>query len=149
MQQQLISLNIDLKRLWDDGYELEVCGGHLLAHHIPYVTYGREVKYGTLVCVLTLASVNRVGIPHDHTIFFCGETPCNADGSPLTAIINNSRTQRLTSSILVNHYFSSKPSSGNYSNYYDKIRTYAEILSAQAKVIDQTVTARPRREKAA
>jgi hypothetical protein len=149
MQQQLISLNPDLKQLWDDGYELEVCSGYLLVHHIPYVTTGKEIKYGTLICVLTLAGPNRVGRPRDHTIYFCGETPCLANGTPLTAIINNSRIQRLTATILANHYFSSKPSSGNYNNYYEKIRTYAEILSAQAKVIDQTITARPRREKAA
>jgi hypothetical protein len=149
MQQQLISLNPDLKQLWDEGYELEVNGGHLLAHHIPFVNSAKEVKYGILVCVLTLATPNRVARPQDHTIYFCGETPCNADGSALTAIINNSQNQQLTSTILVNHYFSSKPPTGNYENYYDKIRTYAEILSAQAKVIDPTVTTKPGSKKAA
>jgi|SRR6185436_17527726 len=149
MQQQLISLSPDLKQLWDEGYDLEINGGHLLAYHIPYVNPAKEVKYGTLVCVLTLASPTKTARPQDHTIYFAGETPCNANGSPMTAIINNCNTVQLSQSILVNHFFSSKPSSGNYPNYYDKIRTYAEILCSQAKVINNTVTAKPNRKKAA
>lgn len=149
MQQQLINLSPDLKRLFDEGYELEVSGGHLLVHHIPYVNPAREIKHGTLVCILTLASANRTAQPQDHTIHFCGDTPCHADGTAMDAIINNCNRQQLTEKILVTHYFSSKPSSGNYENYYDKIRTYSEILSAQAKSIDNSVTTKPNRKKAA
>lgn len=149
MPQQLINHSPDLKRLQDEGYEFEVSGGHLIVHHIPYVNPEKEIKYGTLVCVLTLASPNRTARPPDHTIYFCGETPCNADGTALTSIINNSNRQQLTESILVNHYFSSKPASGNYENYYEKVRTYSEILSAQAKSIDNTVTTKPNKQKAA
>lgn len=146
MQPQLISLNPDLKKLWDEGYDLEINGGHLLVHHIPYVAPSKEVRYGTLVCVLTLASPTRTGQPQDHTIFFKGETPCNADGNALVAIINNSQSQQLSCGIQINHYFSSKPAAGNYRDYYEKIRTYSEILSAQAKVIDKTVTTKPNKK---
>lgn len=147
MQQQLISLSPDLKQLHDEGYHLEVCGGYLIIHHIPYVTSLKEVKYGSMVCDLTLAGPNRVGKPKDHTMSFCGEIPCQADGTPLSAIINNSNNRQLTESILVNHFFSSKPKTGNYANYYDKIRTYSEILSSQAKAIDDSVTAKPNSKK--
>ena len=146
MQLQLINHNPDLKRLEDEGYQLEVCGGHLLVHHIPYLNSLLEIKYGTLVCVLTLASANKVAKPQDHTIYFIGEIPCSTDGTAMTAIINNSNTQQLSEGITVNHYFSSKPASGNYENYYDKIRTYSEILLSQAISIDNSVTARPYRK---
>ena len=149
MPQQLINHSPDLKRLQDEGYELEVSGGHLIVHHIPYVNPEKEIKYGTLVCVLTLAGPSRTGRPPDHTIYFSGETPCNSDGSTLNSIINNSNRQQLTETIVVNHYFSSKPQSGNYENYYEKIRTYSEILSAQAKAIDCTVTTKPKFKKIA
>ena len=149
MQQQLINHSPDLTRLQDEGYQFEVCGGHLIVHHIPYVTLTKEVKYGSLVCTLTLASPTRTAKPPDHTIYFSGETPCHADGSALIEIINNSARQQLSESIVVNHYFSSKPKSGNYENYYEKIRTYSEILSAQAKVIDNQVTTKPNSKKAA
>jgi hypothetical protein len=143
MQQQLISLNPDLNRLQEEGYDIEVKGGHLVVRKIPYATPSKNVAYGTLVCVLNYATPTKISTPPDHTIFFCGETPCNSDGQPLVAIINNSNKQQLTSEILVTHYFSSKPSSGNYPNYYEKIRTYAEILSINAKAIDIAVTTKP------
>jgi hypothetical protein len=143
MQQQLISLNPDLNRLQEEGYDIEVKGGHLVVRQIPYATPSKNVAYGKLVCVLNYATPTKISTPPDHTIFFCGETPCNADGEPLVAIINNSNRQQLTSELLVTHYFSSKPSSGNYPNYYEKIRTYAEILSINAKAIDITVTTKP------
>lgn len=145
MQQQLISLNADLKQLADEGYDLEICGAHLLVHHIPYLNSG-GIKYGTFVCILTLASATRVGRPQDHTIYFKGETPCNVDGSPITAIINSSQPQHLTPTITVNHYLSSKPACGYYNNYYDKIRTYTEIITAQARAIDSSVTAKPNKQ---
>lgn len=144
MQPQLISHSPDLLKLWEAGYDMEINGDqHLLVHQIPYVNSSKEIKYGTLVCVLTLATPTRVGIPPDHTIFFVGETPCNADGIAMNAIINSSSTQNLGNGIIVNHYFSSRPITGNYPDYYEKIRTYAEILSVQATVINNFVTSKP------
>ena len=148
MQQQLINLNPDLKRLEDEGYHMEINGAHLLVHHIPYLNSQRKIMYGTLVCVLTLAGPERVGKPKDHTIYFIGEAPHNIDGTVIQ-IINNSNAKILGGKITVNHYFSSRPTSGHYRDYYDKIRTYAEILSAQAKAIDSTATEKPKRIKAA
>lgn len=143
MQQQLINLSPDLKQLTDEGFDLEIAGGqHLVVHHIPYLTANRDIKYGKFVCTLTLATPSRAGMPPDHTIYFIGELPCNADGTPLSAIINNSNRQQLTANIIVNHYFSSKPASGRYDNYYQKVRTYAEILGAQARSIDASATHR-------
>ena len=151
MLQEILNHNSDLNQLQLDGYDIEVSGGsggYLLVHHIPYVTTAKQVNLGTLVCVLTYASPTKLSPPHDHTIYFCGETPCNADGLALDAIINNSQRQQLTSEILVTHYFSSKPKYiKNYPNYFEKIRVYAEILSIHAKVIDSSVTTKPNKKK--
>lgn len=135
MSQQRISHSSDLKRLRDEGYEIEIKGGHLLAHHIPYLNSLKEVKYGTIVTVLALK-------PPDHTAHFCGEIPCDINGNALNAIINSSREQQVEGNIRVNHYFSSKPATGNYLDYYEKITTYTEILCSQARGIDDTVTAK-------
>lgn len=143
MRQQLISLNPDLNRLNEEGYDIEVKGGHLVVRQIPYATNSKSVAYGTLICVLNYASPTKISTPPDHTIYFCGETPCNYNGQPLEAIINNSQKQQLTGELVATHYFSSKPLTGNYPNYYEKIRTYAEILSINAKLIDATVTTKP------
>jgi len=146
MQQQLINLNPDLNLLQADGYDLTVYGGYLVIRHIPYVTPAKQVNYGTLICVMTLASPTKVSPPQDHTIYFNGETPCDANGMPLNSIINNNQRQQLTPELLVTHYFSSKPLSGNYPDYFEKIRTYAEILSIHAKAIDNTVTTKPNKK---
>lgn len=143
MLHKLINLNPDLNRLQEEGYDIEVKGGHLVVRQIPYATPLKSVAFGTLICVLNYASPTKISTPPDHTIYFNGETPCNANGQPLVAIINNSNRQQLTSELLATHYFSSKPLSGNYPNYYEKIRTYAEILSINAKAIDNTVTTKP------
>ena len=143
MLQKLISHSPDLQRLEAEGYHLEVTGAYLLVHHIPYVNSSKQVKYGMIVTALTLAGPDRTAAPNDHTVYFCGEEPCHADGQPLTAIINNSVDQQITPAIRINHYFSSKPLSGKYPDYYEKIRTYAEIMGAQARIIDAAASSRP------
>ena len=143
MLQQLINLSPDIKKMAEEGYELEVNGAFLLVHHIPYVNSSREIKYGTIVTALTLAGPHRTAPPQDHTAYFCGETPCDTSGAPLTSIINSSGNQQLTATILINHFFSSKPASGNYADFHEKIRTYAEIMCAQARAVDPRVDSRP------
>ena len=54
MSQELISRREDLERLVEDGYEIEVRSGYLVLHRVPYVTSERTVKYGQLVCPLTV-----------------------------------------------------------------------------------------------
>lgn len=138
MLQQLINHSPDLKRLQDEGYELEVKGGYLLIHHIPYVTHLREVKYGILVSELSLANSQRTIKPSTHVINFIGEYPCNADGSIITAI-QHSNQQNLGHGIVINFSFSNKPQSG-YADYYEKVSTYGTIISSPAKSIDSLVT---------
>lgn len=138
MLQQLINHSPDLKWLQDEGYELEVKGGYLLIHHIPYVNHLREIKYGILVSELSLANSQRTIKPSTHIINFIGEYPCNADGSIITAI-QHSNQQNLGHGIVVNFSFSNKPQSG-YVDYYEKVSIYSKIISSPAKNINSLVT---------
>lgn len=149
MLQQLISHSEDISKLSEEGYEMEVEGAYLIVNHIPYVNMRKEVSYGSLVAALTIAGPGRTGVPPDHTIYFRGDKPCDSLGQPLDSIINSSGNQQLTTNLVINHFFSSKPKSGNYPDYYEKIRTYAGILASQAQVIDPNVTAKPGRIRAA
>lgn len=143
MQQLLINHSPDLKKLQDQGYDILADGGYLFTRHVPYLDANRTIKYGSLVCLLTLATPTRVGRPQDHTIYFCGEVPCDAQGVALHAVINESRRQQLTQTIAIDHYFSSKPPTGNYSDFYEKVSTYAKILGSQAQAIDPSITWTP------
>ena len=134
-----INRSPDLKQLVDEGYEIEVKGGHLIVHHIPYVNRSREIKYGKLITSLSLN--NDVTIrPDTHIMGFMGEHPCNKDGSIITAIHHSNPNQQLSDDIVMNYTFSNKPPNG-YDNYYHKVTRYAEIVCAPAKSMDQTITA--------
>jgi hypothetical protein len=144
MSQQLISRNADLLRLQEDGYEVAVVADHLLIHNVPYVTASRKVARGSLVSTLTLAG-DRTHRPDTHVAMFIGEMPCDSRGRPLERIINSSVMQALGGGIVVNHSFSSKPKIGHYVDYYEKMSTYAAILSNEAVAIDPEATPRTRR----
>ena len=140
MSRSLISHSADLKRLEDDGYEVEVRSGYLLLKHIPYVAEGRIIRYGILVSELTLAG-DATTTPGTHIVMFAGAMPCDAEGRPLNQISHSSSRQVLADGLVVDHSFSSKPPEG-YPDYYQKMTTYEAILSGPAQAIDPNVTAR-------
>src|SRR5437867_1182694 len=139
MSQQLISLSPDLKKLRDEGYDVEIRSGHLLVKDVPYVNAKKEVKLGILVSVLTTAG-DITAPPSTHVAMFAGEYPCDKDGSELDKI-RSGGGQQLGPNLLVNHSFSSKPSSGSYTNYHEKMTAYVAIFLSQAQAIDPNVTA--------
>ena len=140
MSHSLISRSSDLKRLEDEGYEMEVRSGHLILYHIPYVSVGGVIKYGSLVSDLSLAG-DTTTRPNTHVVMFVGEMPCDAKGHALTQIHHSSHRQELAEGLVVDHSFSSKPPEG-YSDYYHKMTTYEAIISGPAESIDPGVTAR-------
>lgn len=142
MSQQLINHSPDLKRLRDEGYHVEVSGGYLVIRHLPYVNSACEVKSGVMVSKLTLASNTLTAKPETHVMYFIGEHPHKADGTIISGIAHSSQNQTLAEGITINHSFSNKPPSG-YENYYEQVKRYAEIISNQAKAIDDSVTATP------
>lgn len=141
MSLQLISRSPDLQRLRDEGYDIEVKSGYLLVRHVPYVDTAKQVRFGTLVSELTLN--NDVTIPpNTHVAYFAGEHPCHRDGAAMIQIVNSSAKQSLGDGIEVDHMFSSKPGSGSYADFYQKMTTYVAILESQAQAIDPSATAR-------
>ena len=141
MSHKLINHNADLKKLRDDGYEIEVKNGHLLVHSIPYINPKKEVSFGVLVTSLGDLSGDRTTRPQDHVIYFKGEHPCDKEGNLLNGIRHASEKKTLVEGIEIDHSFSNKPTNG-YSDYYEKVTTYEKIISSQAESIDRTVTAR-------
>lgn len=135
-----INLSEDLKRLRDEGYEIEIVAGHLVIRNVPYVNSKKEVLRGALVSELTLAG-NVTQRPKTHVIMFAGEVPCDKSGSELAKIINQRATRNITNDLAINFSFSSKPPEG-YANYYDKVTAYLTILSSQAQALEESADAR-------
>ncbi len=141
MSQQLINRSLDLQRLRNEGYDLEVRSNYLLVKNVPYVNSAKEIKFGILVSDLSLAG-DVTTTPGNHVAYFVGEHPCNRDGSEMVKIKHQSVPQQLGENLVVHHSFSSKPPSGSYKDYYEKMTTYVAIISSPAQSIDPTVTAR-------
>ncbi|MDD6581772.1 MAG: ThiF family adenylyltransferase [Bacteroidales bacterium] len=145
MLQELVNHNEDLRKLQNEGYELEMIGGYLVIHHIPYVANVNGALTakddGVLVAKLNLTG-NKLDKPFDHTAFFKGLCPCNIDGSIISGLINNSNKQNLGNGLSVDHYLSNKPIDGVEKSYYDKIKRYESIISRPAEYLDQSLTAK-------
>lgn len=143
MLHKLISHSPDLKKLWDEGFVLEIKGGHLLVHDVPYVNSQKEIAYGTLVTVLSLVGAGeKTAKPETHVIYFTGEYPCDKDGNPIRGIQHSSQNQEICEGVKVNHSFSNKPRDRMYEDYYEKISTYVNIISSHAQFIEPSVTAK-------
>lgn len=141
MSHKLINHSPDLKKLRDEGLELEVKAGHLLVH-VPYVNAKREVARGTLVSTLTLSSPERTGIPDNHVIFFIGEFPRKHDGSLITALgqsVCGSRMLDSNTGLSINQTFSNRPANG-FPDYYEKITSYIRVICSHAEAIDPNST---------
>jgi hypothetical protein len=139
MSQQLISHNADLQRLRNEGFDVLVKGSYLVMRGVPYVNSKKEVLRGTLVSELSLAGDATIR-PSTHVVYFAGEYPCSADGSEIAKIRHQSAVTQLDRNLTVHHSFSSKPPDG-YKDHYEKMTTYAAIISSPARVIDPNATA--------
>lgn len=140
MSEKLINRSPDLKRLRDEGYEVEVRHGYLIIHSVPYVNSRREVALGKVVTNLTLSN-DKTTRPGDHQVWFAGEHPCNHDGNQITGLGNDHGPRTLCEGLEVHHRFSAKAPAGE-TDYYDKMTRYIAIITNQARTIDSTADAR-------
>jgi hypothetical protein len=142
MSQRPINRSLDLKKLRDEGYDLEIRSGCLLVRDVPYVNSRKEIRRGILVIKLVLAD-DQTGRPDTHVAYFSGEHPCNEDGTEIEKIKAGSGPQSIAEGVTIQHTFSAKPKPDNvYPDYYAQVTTYVAILSGPARRIDSTVTAK-------
>jgi Domain of unknown function (DUF6791)/ThiF family len=142
MSQQPIDRSPDLKKLRDEGYDLEVRSGCLLVKDVPYVNSSKEVKRGILVIKLVLAG-EKTGRPDTHVAYFAGDHPCNDDGAEIAKIKHGSNAHSLADGVSVNHSFSAKPKPADtYPDYHAQVTTYVAIISGPAQRLDPSVTAK-------
>jgi hypothetical protein len=140
MSQRPIGLSPDLKRLREEGFFVQIRGGLLLLRDVPYVDEDKKVRTGTLISSLNLAG-EVAQRPDTHTVHFDGRYPCNADGTRIDQISHSSGDMDLGNGIVAKHLFSSKPE-GGYKDYYEKMTTYAAILSGPAAIVEPGANAR-------
>lgn len=148
MSAKPIDLDSGLQRLADEGYQVEVREQHLLLQGVPYVTSGRVIGIGTLVCSY-IQNAGNVLPPDNHQVWWTGEYPCFASGQPIEQIRNEDGAQDLFYNCSIRHRFSNKPDGvSNFIDHYSKLVHYVTLIQAQAKAIDPSVDARGERREA-
>lgn len=141
MSSELISRSPDLKRLRDEGYEIEIVNGYLLAH-VPYVDSNATVQRGVIATEVTQAG-DVVAEPRDHTVHFVGGEPCHRDGTKLTGIRAGDSSVVVTPALVAKHHLSNKPNTSGYRepDFYVKMKRYIDIICRHAESLDPTVKA--------
>lgn len=136
-----LSRSPDLKQLRDEGYEVAITEhGHLVISHVPYIGIDRKISFGQLVSTLNVVG-DVAQYAGDHPAFFVGGTPCDRNGAPLTALINQPDLNRaLEEGLVAAVGMSSKPAD-NYQDYHHKMTSYVDMVSAHARSLDPNVTA--------
>lgn len=138
MSRRPIARSADLLRLQNEGYDLEIRGGYLLVHNVPYVTSQAAVRYdGILISTLEMAD-DITSEPGDHRAFWTGEHPCHSDGRKIRSIENGSAAQNLGNGVRADFMFSAK---AQYRDYHHKITTYLGRIAGEATKIDPQATA--------
>jgi hypothetical protein len=135
-----ISRSPDLRKLVDQGFELDIRAGHLVVSGIPYATTERTVARGTLVKELHL---NRdvTATPGNHVAMWAGSHPCDPAGVPLTGLVNGSARKEIAPGLVIEHTFSSKSQVVD-PDYYEFVTRYIDMIEGPAQAIDPTATAR-------
>jgi len=131
MSQVVINHSPDLLRLQNEEFQIEVSGGYLAIHQIPYLNEKKEIRPGILVMSLTTAG-NVAIKPKDHTAYFVGERPCNIDGSYVSSLVNSPQRASLFGNLISDFYLSCHPDDREYIDFYDKVSTYVNIISSPA-----------------
>jgi tRNA A37 threonylcarbamoyladenosine dehydratase len=139
MLHKLIDHSPDLKKLRDEGFEVQIKGTLLMVSGVPYLNSEKKVRKGTLVKALTIAG-EKVGQPNDHVINFIGDHPCNKDGSIMTQLTHSNVNNTLGDGIIINRSFSHKPGR-NYHDYHEMFTTYIGVISAPVRSLDYSITA--------
>ncbi len=110
-----------------------------IADNLAFLNKERKILFGTIYCPIEFSG--DTAHQQDHTVRFMGEYPCDQFGTENKTFVNSPQENVLTPDIVGSFYFSSKPESGNYKDFYDKMTRYINLLSAPAKSIDPSVSA--------
>lgn len=136
-----------LKKLRDEGFNIDVLDGYLLMHDVPYLNAKRELKRGVLMAPLDLVN-DAAQPPKDHQAKWAGEAPCNEDGSVMEGL-GQTPSPMVIAGHPVKLNFSCKPTpTGTYDDFHHKMTQYVDKISGPAQAIDPDARAQTFRPRA-
>lgn len=137
MSMTLVARSPDLARLVEEGYDVEVRGGNLLVHHVPYVTSEHTVEYAILVSELSSNGEQTIA-PGRHEIWVVGGVPHDHQGNKF--LIADEETLDYGGGLVACCRLSGKPGGQMPRDYHHKISNYVDVLGRYARVIDPDAT---------
>lgn len=137
-----IAPSLDVQQLIDEGYAVTIQDGYLIVDNVPYIPRANTIDRGTLICAFAVIN----GVPHvggDHTVWFTGSVPCQADGTSLENVLVADKTVQTIAGRRVQCRLSNKPPdlAVMLANFYNKLIHYIRKLTSYARVIDPAVSA--------
>lgn len=142
MSRRPIDRSPPLKRLRDDGHDVDVVTGYLVVRDVPYLDDKRQVRRGVLFAPLEV--VNDIAKPpEDHQVKWYGDHPCNEDGSKIMGLGDSWLNPAVKiDGMDVQWNFSCKPKPADrYNDFHHKMTHYVSKISGPAQVIDPDATA--------
>ena len=134
----LVDRSSDLAKLVEEGFDLEIRGGNLLVHHVPYVNASGAVAHCTLVSELSTTG-EQTTAPGRHEIWVVGDVPHDHLGSKISIIADEERHD-YGDGLVACCRLSGKPGNQMPPDYYVKISNYVRILGHYARAIDPAAT---------
>jgi hypothetical protein len=139
MSRKLVSHNDDLRRLVEKGYAVAFDSNYLIVRDIPYLDSAGEVKWGAIVTKLVHVTPEKV-TQDDHQVLFAGGSPYGLDGKPVPNLSDRPHKLALSDAakdVVVERSFSNKRKVSGamvaYDDFFDKIHSYAGLISGPAK----------------
>ena len=145
MLEKQISLNSDLQKLCDEGYEVFIDGAYLIISSVPYLNSEGSVELGAIATDLH-PQLDHLQAPRDHQVWFDGTLPHTSDGKVISALSNVADQKKLNENFRASLRFSCKPE-GGYPSYFEKMESYVKILSHPVKKLYPVLSAKTYRTK--
>lgn len=142
MSRRPIDRSPPLKRLRDEGYDVDVVTGYLVIRDVPYVDHERQVRRGVLFAPLEVTN-DVAHAPTDHQTKWFGAHPCNEDGSKIQGLGDTYLNPPVRiDGMDVRWNFSCKPKPADkYDDFHHKMAHYVAKISGPAQVLLPGVTA--------
>lgn len=131
MLHQHISHNPDFIKLQAEGFDMEVRGGYLLVHHVPFLTKDGTLDYGSLRIDLNISGTQLLP-PSNHTAYWCGDQPCLESGAFVPSLVNSAKRIDLGNGLITSYFLSLYPDNGMYDSYFNKVSTYYNTIAGPA-----------------
>jgi hypothetical protein len=134
----LVDRSPDLSKLVEEGYDIEVRGGNLLVHHVPYVTSEKRVDYCILVSELTTNGTTTIQ-PGSHQVWVVGGVPHDHLGNKVKIVLD--QPHNYGEGLLAICSMSGKPNGAMPHDYHHKISNYVvNVLGPYVRKIDPNAT---------